>query len=100
VGQKNGRHVYQLYTVTLRESINRDDLITDLEERGIASKVYWDPIHLTEFYREEGSYEPGAFPTTEEIASRVLSLPIHPRLAPEEIERIVNAINEFIDHRQ
>ncbi|MFC6718345.1 DegT/DnrJ/EryC1/StrS family aminotransferase [Natrialbaceae archaeon GCM10025810] len=92
-----GRHVYQLYTVTLGRDVDRDRVIDALERRGIASKVYWDPpVHLTRTYRSRYGYEPGSLPATEDVASRVLSLPIHPGLRADEIERIVAGVREGI----
>ena len=88
-----GRHVYQLYTVTLDPSLDRARLIDDLDERGVASKVYWDPIHRSEQY----DHRPGAFPVTEDVAARVLSLPIHPELSPESVERILTALEAAVD---
>jgi dTDP-4-amino-4,6-dideoxygalactose transaminase len=32
-------------------------------------------------------------PVTEEIATEVLSLPVHPSLTPHDLERIVTAVN-------
>ncbi|APX98490.1 DegT/DnrJ/EryC1/StrS family aminotransferase [Natronorubrum daqingense] len=93
-----GRHVYQLYTVTLDPEIDRKSVIDALDRRGIASKVYWDPgVHLTETYREEYGSEVGALPVTEEITSRVLSLPMHPNLKPQEIDRIVEGVTDGLE---
>ena len=93
---ESGTHVYQLYTVELAEGIDRQNVINTLEERNIASKVYWDPaVHQTEYYREtkEGISE---LPTTEDISGRVLSLPMHPNLSKDETTRIVEAVNKSI----
>lgn len=95
-GREEDRHVYQLYTVTLDVSIDRNALIDGLTNRGIASKVYWDPIHLTDYYRESDGYESGAFPTAEDVASRVLSLPIHSGLTPQKTDRIIRAVQETL----
>ncbi|MXV63859.1 aminotransferase class I/II-fold pyridoxal phosphate-dependent enzyme [Natronorubrum sp. JWXQ-INN-674] len=93
-----GRHVYQLYTVTLGETVDRDVVIDTLDQRGIASKVYWDPaVHLTDPYREAYGYEPGLLPVTEDVTDRVLSLPIHPNLSESEIDRITAGIRAGIE---
>ncbi|MFC7174348.1 DegT/DnrJ/EryC1/StrS family aminotransferase [Haloplanus litoreus] len=85
----NGRHVYQFYTVTLDRDIDRDALIEHLAERDISSKVYWNPpVHQSEYY----SRGDRALPVTEELSQRVLSLPMHPELSPQEIERIVAGV--------
>lgn len=95
-GHPDGRHVYQIYAITLDERLDRRRIIEGLDERGIASKVYWDPIHLSEYYRDTYSYGTGDFPIAEDVASRVLSLPMHPNLSEEETDRIVKAVSDLI----
>jgi perosamine synthetase len=91
-------HVYQLFTVTLESDIDRDVVIETLAERGIASKVYWDPpVHLTRAYREEGGYELSQLPVTEAVSGRVLSLPMYPELEDERIDRIVDGVAAGIE---
>lgn len=93
-----GRHVYQLYTITLEGPAQRDAVIDTLAERDVASKVYWEPgVHLARSYRDEYGYEPGSLPVTEEITGRVLSLPIHPNLEDHEIERIVAGVRAGVE---
>ena len=85
----DGRHVYQFYTVTFDQEIDRDAVINHLAERQISSKVYWNPpIHRSEYY-SSGDWD---LPVTEELSQRVLSLPIHPELSPKEVERIINGV--------
>jgi len=85
----HGRHVYQFYAVTFVPDIDRDAVIQFLDERGISSKVYWDPpVHLSDYYKKSEL----DLPVTEEISSRVLSLPIHPELSSAETERIIDSV--------
>ena len=88
----DGRHVYQLYTVVLDQGIDRERLVGTLADRGIASKVYWDPpIHRTTYYRGRGRTR-GTLDATDHVAGRVLSLPMHPELSRDETDRIVDAV--------
>ncbi len=93
-----GRHVYQLYTVTLAEEIDRTAVIESLRDRSIASKVYWDPpVHRTEAYRDQGpNCGERSLPVTDEIAGRVLSLPIHPELPARSVDRVLAAVCDAI----
>ena len=87
------KHVYQLYTVTLAKTIDRAALIEVLNDHGVSCKVYWDPpIHRTEFYGADVS-----LPVTDEVASRVLTLPMHPTLSDKEVERVVSALEVGIE---
>jgi perosamine synthetase len=95
---ETGRHVYQLYGVTFDERVDRSTVVTTLEERGISSKPYWDPpVHLTTRYREAYGYQPGHLPVTEDVAGRVLSLPIHPNLSETEVHRVVAGVKTGIE---
>ncbi|WP_424017679.1 DegT/DnrJ/EryC1/StrS family aminotransferase [Halorientalis pallida] len=90
----DGRHVYQFYAVTFDPDIDRDAVIEFLADRGISSKVYWDPpVHLSDYYESPGI----DLPVTEEISSRVLSLPIHPELSPAATERIIDGVRGACD---
>lgn len=91
-----GRHVFQLYTVTLDPGIDRDRVISELSERDISTKVYWDPIHTGEQYADATD----DLPVTEEVASRVLSLPIHPELSREEANYVTDALASAVDVAQ
>ncbi|WP_458207739.1 DegT/DnrJ/EryC1/StrS family aminotransferase [Haladaptatus sp. NG-SE-30] len=95
-------HVYQLYTVTLGQSIDRDAVIEHLADRNIASKVYWDPpVHQTAYYRQcnAGDEQGSELPVTEAVSARVLSLPMHPLLTREETDRIVGAVEDAVSER-
>ncbi|GAA0512424.1 dTDP-4-amino-4,6-dideoxygalactose transaminase [Halorubrum aquaticum] len=92
-----GTHVYQLYTIELAEDINRDHMIETLENHNISSKVYWDPaVHQTEYYTRTKNDTPD-LPITEDIASRVLSLPMYPNLSKAETDRIADAVIKAVN---
>ncbi|MFU8869421.1 DegT/DnrJ/EryC1/StrS family aminotransferase [Natronococcus sp.] len=92
----DGRHVRQLYTVTLAPGVDRETVIETLADRGIASKVYWDPpVHLTRAYRDR--YELGSLPVTEAVSGRVLSLPIAPVLDNDGVDRVVAGLRAALE---
>ncbi|WP_104176986.1 DegT/DnrJ/EryC1/StrS aminotransferase family protein [Cryobacterium sp. Y50] len=80
--------VYHQYTVRVLE--DRDRIATALrEEYQIGSGVYYPiPNHrLPSFRRIED------LPETEKASCEVLSLPVHPSLSQQDLERIVHAVN-------
>jgi dTDP-4-amino-4,6-dideoxygalactose transaminase len=73
----------------------RDALQAFLKSQGISSAVHYPvPIHLQPAARSLG-YGPGAFPVCERQAGRILSLPIHQFLQPEDITYVAERIGEF-----
>ncbi|HJH27990.1 MAG TPA: DegT/DnrJ/EryC1/StrS family aminotransferase, partial [Methanophagales archaeon] len=82
---ENYYHVYQMYTILIKDSkIMRDNLMKYLAGKGIMTKVYFSPVHLTHFYKNELGYA-CELPVTEEISRRVLTLPMYPALTKEEV---------------
>lgn len=84
-------HVYQLYTVLAED---RDDLMNFLARNGISTKIYFDPVHLSYFYKEKLGFD-CYLPVTEEIAGKALTLPMYPTLKTDEIDCIIEKIKEF-----
>lgn len=92
IESKNQHHVYQLYTIQLEDSKHREKLRHYLTKSGIMTKVYFEPIHLKTFYGEKYNYKKGDLPRTEELAKKVLTLPLFPTLTNKEIDYIVEKI--------
>jgi perosamine synthetase len=60
------------------------------------AKVYFSPVHLTHFYKNELGYT-CKLPVTEEIATQVLTLPMYPNLLREDMDYIVEQIKKFLE---
>jgi dTDP-4-amino-4,6-dideoxygalactose transaminase len=73
----------------------RDALQAHLGRRGIGTKIHYPtPIHLQPAARHLG-YATGSLPHTERQAQRILSLPIHQFLEPDDIAYVADTIAEF-----
>ena len=88
------RHVYHQYTIRFEgiEGAARDEIARVLrEEWQIGTGVYYPiPNHrLSSLER----FAPGLeLPGTEKAARECLSLPVHPSLTPEDLDRIIEAV--------
>jgi len=91
-------HVFHQYTLVLK-NIDRAALQAKLQEKGIASMVYYPvPMHMQKAYTDP-RYKEGDFPVTEELSSNVMSLPMHTELTDEQLAYIVNGVNEAISEK-
>jgi dTDP-4-amino-4,6-dideoxygalactose transaminase len=85
-------HVYHLYVVTLPDRASRDRLRDHLLANGIGCDIHYPvPTHLQPAYADLG-YHPGSLPVTEDLAGRILSLPMYPELTYEEIMLVAETI--------
>jgi dTDP-4-amino-4,6-dideoxygalactose transaminase len=88
------RHVFHQYTIRVPDG-QRDDLAAQLKENGVGWGIYYPvPIHQQTFYVNELGYDDD-LPEAERAAEEVLSLPVHPALTQEDLEKIVHTVNEF-----
>ncbi|MEO8378959.1 MAG: DegT/DnrJ/EryC1/StrS family aminotransferase [Acidobacteriota bacterium] len=75
----------------------RDALQSFLKSRGISTLIHYPvPPHLSLAYAS-GGWRRGDFPIAEEMASTVLSLPIGPHLADEQVDYVVACLRDFAD---
>ena len=89
-------HVYQLYTVRVPAGQDaRDRLMKHLSSKGVMSKVYFYPAHLTQFYRRQFGHREGELPVTERLSSEVITLPMYPALSKAEMNYVVDQIQGF-----
>jgi perosamine synthetase len=89
--------IYQMYTMRVSEGKKkRDALQKHLTDKGIGTKLFFEPVHLTHFYKEKFNYKGGELPTTEKLSEQVLTLPMYPALTREEMDYMANAIREFM----
>ena len=88
--------VYHLYVILVDD---RDGLQKFLDSKGIATGLHYPlPLHLQKAYSDLG-YNKGDFPITENIAGRLLSLPMFPELTRKQIRYVCDMIKEYIHHR-
>ena len=60
-------------------------------QKGIKVWSHYMLIHLTDPYRSQGHQE-GECPISEEVVTRHVTLPIHPRLSVEAIDHMADCI--------
>jgi len=86
--------VYHLFVIRTKY---RDQVKKRLADIGIETGIHYPrPIHLQAPYREKYGYAEGAFPLSESLSNEVLSLPMYPTLAEEEVVRVCEALKKSL----
>lgn len=88
-------HVYHQYTMKLADGVDRDVLVNHLAAHDIPAMIYYPvPNHLQKAYAYFG-YKEGDMPSTEDLCSRVVSLPIHTEMTNEQQSFIIEKVHSF-----
>jgi len=87
-------HVWHQYTVRVDGGRDRDAAVKQLNEAGIGTGIFYPvPVHQQGYRREiVGNYH---LPVAERLAKEVISLPIHPQVSQEDLEKIVTEVNKL-----
>lgn len=89
-----------LYAVALdHPTISRDSLIGSLLERGIEASVHWRPLHRHKVYQQliqNGRVFCDELINSDNLSSRILSLPLYPSLQTFEQDQVISAVNEIL----
>jgi len=89
-----GKHVYHIYMIQLEKKhpMGKSDFMGELyTQKGIKAWSHYMLIHLTGPYRSQG-HRVGECPIAEEVVTRHVTLPIHPRLTHEAIDYMADGI--------
>jgi dTDP-4-amino-4,6-dideoxygalactose transaminase len=82
------KSVWAQYSILASSEAQRKALMDKLNAAGIPTAIYYPkPLHLQTAFAGLG-YKPGDFPSSEEVAGRIFSLPMHPYLEKPDQERI------------
>ena len=93
-----GQGVYHLYVVVLNEGVDRKKLMDYLKSRGIQTGVHYPvPVHQQQGYKEHVQFGIDELKNTENMAKRILSLPMHPWLSNKDVHAVSTALQDYLE---
>lgn len=89
----NTKHVYHLFVIQANE---RDKVISALKERGISTGIHYPiPCHLQQAY-DFLDYEEDSLPIAENIAEKIISLPMYPELSETAVDYVCTQLANIV----
>jgi dTDP-4-amino-4,6-dideoxygalactose transaminase len=85
---------WHLYYLVLPSEAVRDRLVAHLGAQGIGSATHYLPLHLTPAGKHLGG-KVGEAPVAEEVAVRLLRLPMYTDLSDDEQDRVIEVLHAF-----
>ena len=97
--QDKVKHAYHLYPLLMdfqKRGTSKLEFFKKMKGSGINLQVHYIPVHLQPFYRKKFGFQKGAFPVSEQFYEQEVSLPIYPRLAENDSEKVKKIICEVV----
>jgi perosamine synthetase len=79
---------YHLYWILVQ---NRSKFRINMKNMGIETGIHYNPIHTMSMYKSKTK-----LPITENVGKKIVSIPIHPNLSDNDVEKIINSVNKFL----
>jgi perosamine synthetase len=95
---ERGRHAWHLYVIRVEAEfgLDRDAVIAELSQRGVACSVHFIPVHHQPYFRgllgDEGV---GRFPHADAAFQEIVSLPMHPALTLADVNRVCDELADL-----
>lgn len=87
------KHSYYVYVV---RTDNRDEVMAELKEKGCGCGIHYPvPLHLQPAYSSLGG-KVGDHPVSESYAKQIISIPMFPELAPEQVSEAASIIRKAV----
>ena len=84
---------WAIYAILLRDRDARDRVQASLREQGVPTAIYYPrPLHHQPAYAPH--HRGNLLPVAEDIATRILALPIHPDLSDAQAHRVALAVRQ------
>jgi perosamine synthetase len=96
-----GRHAWHIYAVRVLPdaAVDRDELAGRLAERDIGTSVHFIPLHHFSYVSSLTGVRPGELPGADQLAGELLSLPMHPWLSDQDVDRVCGLLHDELAGR-
>ena len=84
-------HMFQVILPEERLDVPRAEIMAGMHAAGIATGVHYPAIHLFALYRRLG-WTAGSFPHAEYAGRNILTLPLFPAMADDDVSRVVDTL--------
>ncbi|MBT3922309.1 MAG: DegT/DnrJ/EryC1/StrS aminotransferase family protein [Nitrospina sp.] len=92
-------HAHHIYVIALnldRLTIDRDGFLDAIQSAGIGVALHYIALHLQPYYVKNFNTKPQDFPVASNYSERVISLPLYPKMSPEDVERVIGTVKDLI----
>ncbi|MDI7258446.1 MAG: DegT/DnrJ/EryC1/StrS family aminotransferase [Thermodesulfobacteriota bacterium] len=92
-----GNSAYHLFPIVLNTpKMNQPDMMAGLKSRGIQTSIHYPPVHLLDYYRKLLGYPKGSFPKTEEMAKKLVTLPLFPKMNNKQMDMVIHSVRALL----
>lgn len=89
-------HNAHMYYILCADNEERNSMLKYLKENGVYAVFHYIPLHTSSMGEKLG-YKTGDLPLTEELAGRVVRLPLYADMSDEDINYVIGKVKDFYE---
>jgi perosamine synthetase len=93
------RHSWYMYAISLRDGLDRDKVVSELEARGIDTRLSFPPIHIQPFYQKKLGYKDDSLPISYKAWKQLIDLPIWAGLTVDDQDYVIENLKEIVKNQ-
>ncbi|HMK35633.1 MAG TPA: DegT/DnrJ/EryC1/StrS family aminotransferase [Desulfomonilaceae bacterium] len=86
-----------IFPILIDKAGRRPGLMEHLKNQGIQTSIHYPPVHRFSTYQSNGPARADGLAFTEDVASREITLPLFPRILPEQLDAISSEVRSFLE---
>jgi len=81
-----------MYTVRIKEGLDRDEFVRSLNKKGIGASIHFFPPvhHMTPYLGQD--FRRDDLSVTEEVIREIITLPMYPQMTSDDLAYMVDSI--------
>lgn len=84
---------YHLFPILLNNNLSRKSFMQFMKERSIQTSIHYPPIHKFSHYAS--AYQNARLSRTNDIATKIVTLPLYPDISRDQIDYVIESIKEW-----
>ncbi|NQU03787.1 MAG: DegT/DnrJ/EryC1/StrS family aminotransferase, partial [Syntrophaceae bacterium] len=87
---------WYMYAVSLKEWIDRDEVVSELKKKGIDTRLSFPPIHSQPYYQRKFGYKNDSLPVSFQAWKQLIDLPIWVGLGAEDQTYVIQNLKNIV----
>ncbi len=96
VEKPDRQSAWHIFPVLLPKGIDRDAVFQKMRAANIGVNVHYIPVYRHSYYQQNCPVNPRDFPVTEDVFSRIITLPLSSKMTEEDVKDVVEALKAAI----
>lgn len=100
VEKDDRQSAWHLFPVLVPKGMDRDAVFQKMRKANIGVNVHYIPVYRHSYYQQHHPANPKDYPATEDVFSRLITLPLFSKMTEQDVQDVVDALTTALQETQ